>query len=904
MHFLIGLVSRASVNGSLRKMRRLGASFPLVALIAVGTAASLPQAAMATTLTITTTTLPIGYVGSNYSKTLVASGGSGTGYTWTISAGSLPAGLSLTSGVITGKPTTAGTTNFTLKVTDSAANSATAAVSIQVKPAVAVTTTKLATGYLNIAYSATLTATGGTGIGYTWSIPAGTLPAGLSLTSATGVISGKPTVKGSSSVTFKVTDSLGHTASASLVMTVNADLSITTTKLPVGYVTTKYSVTLASAGGSGTGNTWSLLSGTIPAGITLSSAGVLSGTPTASGAKTLTVQIKDSDGNTASAAFTLTVNPALSVTSARILPVGYAGSNYSTTLTAAGGSGAGYKFTATSTLPQGLTLTSAGVLSGLPAVAATSSISVTVTDSASNVAKPVFTLVIDPAVASCTNDQQTTALVELHGVYTFEFNRFNLGNNARSWSIGSFNADGLGNILNGVMDTNGPEFPAEVQNTFTGTYTVGSDGRGRMDLKVAGSTQTNTFCYALDTFSISSSKTAAHATVIEDDQTNNVVSGEFYHQTTNPTVASMKGTWVVGFAGKVHNPYGTDLARTVVGYATLDGAGILSGGEVDENQDTIATLTTLGTDYTPKLAITGTYTLPVPVSGTPTGRGTIKVTSSQGTSNFIFYPAGSNYMAILESDSADPGSASSIQPAMEGRGYKRAQTTFSNATGLIGSSVRSRRFLTNPYASNENVGVGIDVAVWDGAGNFTYAGDTSAGGIATTPSGSGTYAVDTNGRFAVMQAGVCAPCGYLIKSDAGLAIYDSTDAAFETLEFQDVPIGGAFQLSGMQGGYSVGDRWFERFNQLTRTGELITDGAGNFKGTLDQNRQGNTQVNLATLETESATATSGAHGRFLLMNNNGTSKFAVYLINKNSAVGIDITGSSTQTQPLNLFTHQ
>jgi hypothetical protein len=836
---------------------------------------------------------------------MVASGGSGTGYTWTISAGSLPAGLTLTSGVISGKPTTAGTPHFTIKVTDSAANSATAAVFIQVNPALAVSTTKLATGYLNIAYSATLAATGGTSTGYTWTITVGTLPAGLSLASATGIISGKPTVKGSSTATFKVADSLGHTASASLAIAVNADLSIATTKLSLGYVNSKYSVTLVSAGGSGTGNTWSLLSGSIPAGITLSSAGLLSGAPTSSGARTFTVQVKDSADNTANATFTLTVNPALSVTSPRILPVGYAGSNYSTTLTAGGGSGTGYKWTATSTLPQGLTLTTAGVLSGLPAVAATSSINVKVTDSASNIAGAAFTLVIDPVVSTCTNDQQTTALVELHGVYTFEFTRFNLSNNARSWSIGSFNADGLGNILNGVMDTNGPEFPAEVPNTFTGTYTVGSDGRGRMDVKMAGSTQTNTFCYALDTINLSTSKTAAHATVIEDDQTNNVVSGEFYHQTTTPGVAAMKGNWVVGLAGRVHNPFAgkLDLARTVVGYITLDGAGNLTAGEVDENQDTIATATTLGTKYTTQLQLTGTYTLPVPASGTPTGRGTIKVTSTDGTSNFVFYLAGSSYMAILESDAADPVGGS-VQPAIEGRGYRRIQTTFSNATGLIGSSVRSRRFLTNPGASNENVGVGVDVAVWDGAGNFSYSGDTNAGGIATTPSDSGTYAVDSNGRFAVMQGGVCAPCGYLIKSNAGLAIYDSTNAAFEALEFQDVPIGGAFQLSGMQGAYSVGDRWFARFNQQTTTGELISDGVGNFKGTLDGNRQGNTQVNLSTLETESATSTSGTHGRFLLFNNNGTSKSALYLINKNSALGIEITGSSSQTQPLSLFTHQ
>jgi hypothetical protein len=600
----------------------------------------------------------------------------------------------------------------------------------------------------------------------------------------------------------------------------------------------------------------------------------------------------------------LTVNPALTVTTGPTLPVGYLHTAYSATLAASGGSSAGYKWVATTALPQGLTLTAAGVLSGTPLTVATSTVGVKVTDSASNAATASLTLVVNPIVSTCANDQQTTALIELHGVYTFEFGRINLTNDARSWSIGSFNADGLGNILNGVMDTNGPAFPAEVQNTFTGTYSVGSDGRGRMNLTTAGTTQANTFCFALDTINLSSSKTATHATVIEDDKSNNAVSGELYHQTAATSVAAMKGTFVVGLAGRVHNPYGgNDLARRVVGIATLDGAGKLTAGEVDENQDTLASLTTRGNNYTQKLAITGTYTLPVPASGTPTGRGTMKVISSQGTSNFVFYPAGSSYMAILESDAANPPGGPE-QPVIEGRGYKRTQTVFSNATGLIGSSVRTRYFLTNPGAANENSGVGIDVSVWDGSGNFTYVGDTNANGIASTQSGSGTYAVDSNGRFAVMKGGLCAPCGYLIKSNAGLAIYDSTDAAFEALEFQTVPIGNPFQLSGLQGAYSLGDRWFVFANQRTITGELISDGAGNFNGTLDENQQGNTEVNLSTLETESATATSGNHGRFLLFNNDGSSKSALYYVDPNHALSLELSGTSGRTQPLIVFTHQ
>ena len=860
-------------------------------------------------LKVTTAKLATGYVGSAFSATLAATGGTETGYKWSISAGKLPAGLTLASatGAITGKPTAAATSSFTVKVTDSAAHTATASLSITVDKALEVTTAKLATGYVEIAYSATLAATGGTGTGYKWSIAAGTLPTGLSLVATTGVISGKPTVKGSNALTFKVTDSLSHTASAKFTLEVNADLSITTGKLAVGYVGSKYSAKLTAAGGSGTGESWSLLSGAIPAGVTLSKAGLLSGTPTVSGAKSFTVEVKDSASNTAKATLTLTVDPGLTVTAGSPLPVGYVDSSYTDTLTASGGTGTGLKWKATDALPSGLTLSTAGVLSGAPSQVATTTIDVIVTDSASNAATATLTMVVDPKVTSCTNDAQSTALVELFGVYTFQFNRIQLVNNQRSYSIGSFNADGLGNIVNGVMDTKGPEFPSEVQSTFKGSYTVGSDGRGRMDVVMDGTTATNTFCFALDTFNLGSGKeTASHAAVMEDDTTNTVLSGELIHQTADPSVSSVKGTWVVGMAGRLHGPLSgkPDYRHTVAGFITLDGTGTVSGGEVDQNKDVPISLTAVGNVYTAKTGLTGNYTLPTPASGTPTGRGTIRITDKSGYyATFVFYPAGSGYMALLEADDGDPN-AGQPQLVLVGGAYKRTQTSFSDSTGLIGSSVVANYFLTNVGEANESSGVGLNVTVWDGKGNFTYTGDQNANGVATTTSGKGTYSVDANGRFAIMQGGVCSPCGYLIIANAGFAIWDSPGGEFAALAYQDVPIGGPFQLSGMQGAYSVGTRWFIFPEQQTLSGEVISNGSGHITGTLDTNQEGNTQVNQAVVETETTTPTSGAHGRFLLYNNDGSTNSALYYINPNEDLTIQLSPSDGQTQPINRYLHQ
>jgi hypothetical protein len=174
-------------------------------------------------------------------------------------------------------------------------------------PALAVSTGSLSNGTVGTAYSQTLTATGGT-TPYTWSISSGSLPAGLSLSSS-GVISGTPTsAVGPTSVTFKLTDLTGATATKSLSITIITPLSISTSALPNGTVGAAYSQTLTANGGTSP-YTWTITSGTLPAGLTLSSSGVISGTPTTAGGPT-SVTFKVTDANS------LTATQSLSITTA------------------------------------------------------------------------------------------------------------------------------------------------------------------------------------------------------------------------------------------------------------------------------------------------------------------------------------------------------------------------------------------------------------------------------------------------------------------------------------------------------------------------------------------------------------------------------------------------------------
>jgi len=192
-------------------------------------------ATFATAPAVTTSSLAAGTQGTAYSATLAASGGR-TSYTWSVTAGTLPNGLSLntSSGAITGTPTATGTSNITVQVKDANSNTATKALSITINAPPSITTTSpLPAGTQNTNYSTTLAATGGT-TPYTWSVTVGTLPSGLSLNASSGAITGEPTATGTSNITVQVKDANTSAATKALSITINAPVSITTTSLPTG----------------------------------------------------------------------------------------------------------------------------------------------------------------------------------------------------------------------------------------------------------------------------------------------------------------------------------------------------------------------------------------------------------------------------------------------------------------------------------------------------------------------------------------------------------------------------------------------------------------------------------------------------------------------------------------------
>lgn len=173
-------------------------------------------------LAVATASLPGAATATAYQQMLSATGGR-MPYTWSLAAGALPAGVTLTAatGLLNGTPTTAGTSNFTIRATDASGTAVTQALSIVVTAPLAISTATLPGGSVGTAYSSTLAATGGTAP-YTWSLAAGSLPAGLSLNAATGAITGTPTAGGTVSFTARVTDSAARTVTRALSIAVTA----------------------------------------------------------------------------------------------------------------------------------------------------------------------------------------------------------------------------------------------------------------------------------------------------------------------------------------------------------------------------------------------------------------------------------------------------------------------------------------------------------------------------------------------------------------------------------------------------------------------------------------------------------------------------------------------------------
>jgi hypothetical protein len=467
-------------------------------------------------LSITTTLLPSGIIGSPYKTKLKASGGTPP-VSWTIVSGALPGGLTMDAGgTISGTPTAPGVSDFTVQATDVSTTPQVVQqdfnINIGTPVPLSITTTSLPNGTVNTTYSATLQATGGIPP-ITWSVASGTLPPGLTLDSNFGVISGTPTTVGTSTFTVQAVDTSNpqQTAQATLSITRTVvPLKITTTSLPPGTTGSPYSASLHSSGGTPP-VTWSVSVGSLPAGLTLNStSGAISGTPTAAGTTNFTVTASDTSAPLQSAQQALSITIAAPGNNDAELSGQYAfllkGFDATGPVVTAGtfvANGTGNLSSGMEDISRSSGVTTSLAFTGTYTVNADNRGTMTLN---STQGTSTFTFALGSIVTGVANlghaiefdatgtnvsgiikKQDTTAftLAAISGNYATGMS--GAGTTALTFGLaGSFTADGLGNISAGDLDTKGPGLVA-AGTAFTGTYTVAANGRGTSTLTVGTS---------------------------------------------------------------------------------------------------------------------------------------------------------------------------------------------------------------------------------------------------------------------------------------------------------------------------------------------------------------------------------------------------------------------------------
>jgi hypothetical protein len=559
-------------------------------------------------------------------------------------------------------------TTATVTATSIANTTVTVTVTITINAVFEFENTSLPVATVDLPYNGTINTIGATGP-FTWIVLSGSLPLGLTLSNsdtASVNITGTPTTAGTSTVTIQVTDAAGTPISRTFTITVNPPpaLTITTTSLPSGTVGTPY-----PSSASPTGFTlqasfgtppykWSIVSGTgsLPAGLSLSSSGLISGTPMTAGTSTFTVRVQDS----------ATPNPAtatksLSITINQVVVNSELSGNYAFLVSGYDANG-GRFMAAGSFVANGSTGT---ISSGVMDINDAGNVQVNVpfsgsyligTNGLGTLAFPgldrTFALSFipsgNPSFIKSANlievdglDQDSGVLVQqntadfstsaISGAYSFGFLGIDSTHTGRYALAGEFSANGSG-TLSGMLDSDDAGSGPSPSVAFSGTYSVTSNGRGTMSITTAQSS-TNYSFYVVD---------SSQLLVIEIDQvagqTRPVVSGTALQQSMSLSLVGMS----VFETTAEPTVNGNFVAQAQVGLLTTTGSNGSGTLTLSSDLNTGGTASTAASQCSPNPC---TYSLAA------NGRATLTNSGFQ-TSDPVLYLVNSNEAFIVGTDAA------------------------------------------------------------------------------------------------------------------------------------------------------------------------------------------------------------------------------------------------------------
>jgi hypothetical protein len=813
---------------------------------------------------LTGATLGAASVGTAYNATVTETGGAGT-LTYSVSTGSLPAGLTLntSTGAISGTPTGPASTTpvtFSLTVQDSGSPklTSTAQFSILVNnysaPTLAPPSGALPGATVGTMYTQTFTVTGGHSP-YTFTVINGTLPAGLTTatSAATFTISGTPTLTSCASCAFsvKVTDSSNPAQS----VTNNYTLSVsgatgtlafsTTSPLPQATVGTAYSTTVTATGGTAP-YTFSVDAGgtQLPAGLSLttgSPAATISGTPTVTGTFTnVLIDVTDSTtptANHAQMAFSLTIiaNPVIVAPASGPLPNATLNAAYSETITATGGV-TPYTFTldaSSAALPAGLSFSATGTSAMISGTATTlgttTGIIVDVKDSStgSTTQQITYSITVTQACGSGSESLISGQYAMLLKGYDNGMGTGESGPNPVAFGAVLY-IDGTGNIVAGTVDFNSYASAGSTSSGVVGTYTIGADQRGCMSL----TTDSGTYDFRFSLAGISSG-VAASAHVTDFDAAGPFVSGVMLQQ--DPSAFESFGG---NYAFEVSSPQNRN--------AEPDGGEGAAAGVLNFTSGTVTGTMDINWDGTLNRSTSTTWTAATPATVEAGGVYTVDANNSNGRGALSFAIDANNteidvddIMYVINANEALIfGGADQTSDFLVASGVALKQAGTISASSLNGTSILRSSFLQSNGVNPATASTELATVTTTSGGSFTLSGWENTGSAIQSTSVTGTLAVDPSGRVTFSSGGgTGAPVLWLVSANEAFILGAAQNVQTGIMEAQTATT----VTTGTPYAFGTVDPLAIGADQIVG---VATSNGTSFSGTTDDNAAGTLNPNV------------------------------------------------------------
>ncbi len=606
-------------------------------------------------------------------------------------------------------------------------------------------------------------------------------------------------------------------------------LTITTTSLPGGTTGQPYQQVMAATGGEPP-YSWSVSSGNLPTGLTLSAGGTVSGIPTSSGDYSFTVQVSDTLSNTTTADLSITVQAGSLLVTTMVLPDGLPGVPYNATMGVSGGTAPFTWSIVSGALPDGLSLhAGSGVISGTPTTTGTSNFTVQVEDADSHTAEAALGITVDPAITTGT----------LSGHYAFSFEGYN--NGSPVIMAGAFIADGNGNLTSGFLDrndgsgepSNGSTHRVTPETIGTGSvYALAANGQGTMTIV----TNKGTYDFSIAVSATGCVANASLSTCGRLIQSDAQAYGSGTLKVQDPSSFPLHQIFPGNFALLY---WGTDPSNHR--YAGAGALGTNARTYVDIDCSSSPGGSGWGLDGCPSEANDNGQTFYESMKGSfsatidaNTGRGDFisltfandpGVCKTPGSAcSFVYYIVNHNELIFISTDPIAKPANLTLWSAL--RQY--APDGGWGASSLQGASVVELNAV-DPNGGNPLADVTAGLLVSDGAGNVTFNSDENKGGTLNLQQPSaGTYTIDNHtGKVTLSglaQFGTTQPLLYMVAPNTAVVVGTDAEVTSGVVEAQS---GSPYSNASLIGTYAGGSSWPALAAVTNSVTALFADGSGN-----------------------------------------------------------------------------